>query len=51
MQYPLGQVEQQHVRTIEIDETASQYTKGSKNWYMVYSEQARMLGSQELDQM
>ena len=39
------------MRTISVDETTTQYTKGSNNWYFVYTEQQRMIGSQQLDQM
>ena len=49
--YPLDQVEQQHVRTIEIDDSVNQYTKGSNNWYFVYTEQEKMIGSAQLDQV
>ena len=44
-------VEQQHVRTIEIDDKFNQYTKGSNNWYFVYTEQEKMIGSVQLDQV
>ena len=42
-------MEQQFVRTIEIDDTFSQYTKGSNNWYFVYTEQEKMIGSMQLE--
>ena len=44
-------MEQQHVRTIEIDDKFNQYTKGSNNWYFVYTEQEKMIGSVQLDQV
>ena len=39
------------MRTISVDETATQYIKGSNNWYFVYTEQQKMIGSLKLDQM
>ena len=49
MEYPLDPIEEKDVRTIEIDETSEQYVKGGHNWYFIYTEQQKMLGSELLD--
>ena len=50
-EYPLDPLEEQHVRTIEIDETTDQYAKGNHHWYFIYTEQQKMLGSNHLDKV
>ena len=49
IEYPLEPIAENHVRTIEIDETSEQYVKGAHNWYFIYTEQENMLGSDLLD--